>query len=167
MASAVRAVPTGFHTITPSIVCKDAARALQFYKAAFGAVERVCMTSPDGKLSHAELQIGDSIIFMGDEFPGMTAAPPQDSLPSASLYLYVEDADSLFNQAVSAGCQSTMPVTTMFWGDRYGKVVDPFGHHWGLATHVEDVSEEEMGRRAAEWMAQMSAKPKASAAGQS
>jgi len=167
MSLAVRAVPVGFHTITPSIVCKDAARALQFYKAAFGAVEQVCMTSPDGKVSHAELHIGDSIIFVGDEFPDMTAAPPQDSLPSASLYLYVEDADSLFNQAVSAGCQPTMPVSTMFWGDRYGKVVDPFGHHWGIATHVEDVSEEEMERRAAEWMAQMSAKTKASAAGQS
>jgi PhnB protein len=167
MSSAVRAVPVGFHTITPSIVCKDAARALQFYKAAFGAVEQVCMTSPDGKVSHAELHIGDSVIFVGDEFPDMTAAPAQDSLPSASLYLYVEDADSLFNQAVSAGCQPTMPVSTMFWGDRYGKVVDPFGHHWGIATHVEDVSEEEMERRAAEWMAQMSAKTKASAAGQS
>jgi len=167
MASAVRAVPTGFHTITPSITCKDAARAIDFYEAAFGAVLRVRMDSPDGKVSHAELQIGDSIIFMGDEFPGMTAAPAQDSLPSAYLYLYVEDADSVFNQAVSAGCESTMPVTTMFWGDRYGKVVDPFGHHWGIATHVEDVSGEEMERRAIEWMAQMSEKGKASAAGQS
>jgi PhnB protein len=165
MSSAVRAVPQAFHTVTASITCKDAARAIEFYKTAFGAVERLRMASPDGRVNHAELQIGDSIIFMGDEFPGMTVAPAQDSLPSASLYLYVEDADSVFNQAVSAGCQASMPVTTMFWGDRYGKVIDPFGHHWGISTHVEDVSQEEMDRRAAEWMAQMNAK--SMAAGQS
>jgi len=166
MTSAVRAVPEGFHTVTASITCKDAARAIEFYKKAFGAVERVRMASPDGQVNHAELQIGDSIIFMGDEFPGMTAAPAKGALPSGSIYLYVEDADSVFHQAVKAGCEESMPVTNMFWGDRYGKVIDPFGHHWGISTHVEDVSAEEMHRRAAEWMAQMSAKPKASAAGQ-
>lgn len=166
MTSAVRPVPEGYHTVTASITCKDAARAIEFYKNAFGAKERLCMVSPDGRVSHAELLIGDSIIFMGDEFPGMTAAPPENSLPAASLYLYVEDADAVFNQAVKAGAQPTMPVTDMFWGDRYGKVVDPFGHHWGVATHVEDVSEEEMDRRAKEWMAQMNPKSMAANAGQ-
>jgi PhnB protein len=167
MTSAVRAVPEGFHTVTASITCKDAARAIEFYKKAFGAVERFRMASPDGRVTHAELQIGDSIIFMGDEFPDMSAAPAQGALPSAGLFLYVEDVDSLFSQALKAGCETSMPVTNMFWGDRYGKVIDPFGHHWGISTHVEDVSPEEMERRAAEWMAQMTAKSKATAAGQS
>src|SRR5215475_13987 len=157
MTSTVRAVPEGYHTVTASITCKDAARAIEFYKNAFGATVRMCMASPDGRVNHAELQIGDSVIFLGDEFPGMSVAPEQSALPSSSIYLYVEDADSLFNQAVNAGAQATMPVTTMFWGDRYGKVVDPFGHHWGLATHVEDVAGEEMARRGQEWMAQMNA----------
>jgi len=165
MTSAVRAVPEGYHTVTASITCKDAARAIEFYKNAFGAQVRVCMASPDGRINHAELQIGDSVVFLGDEFPGMSAAPSQ-SLPSAALYLYVEDADAVFNHAVNAGAQPSMPVTTMFWGDRYGKVVDPFGHHWGVATHVEDVSGEEMDRRAKEWMAQMNAKAMAANAGQ-
>ena len=165
MTSAVRAVPEGYHTVTASITCKDAARAIEFYKNAFGAQVRVCMASPDGRINHAELQIGDSVVFLGDEFPGMSAAPSQ-SLPSAALYLYVEDADAVCNHAVNAGAQPSMPVTTMFWGDRYGKVVDPFGHHWGVATHVEDVSGEEMDRRAKEWMAQMNAKAMAANAGQ-
>jgi PhnB protein len=166
MTSAVRAVPEGYHTVTASITCKDAARAIEFYKNAFGATERMRMQSPDGRVSHAELQIGDSVIFLGDEFPGMTVAPTENSLPSSSIYLYVEDADATFNQAVSAGAQPSMPVTTMFWGDRYGKVIDPFGHHWGVSTHVEDVAGEEMERRAKEWMAQMSAKAMAANAGQ-
>lgn len=159
--TSVRAVPDGYHTVTASITCKDASRAIEFYKNAFGAIERLRMDSPDGRVSHAELQIGDSVIFMGDEYPGMSAAPVENSLPSASIYLYVEDADTVFNRAVNAGAQPTMPLTDMFWGDRYGKVVDPFGHHWGVATHVEDVPSEEMERRAKEWMAQMSAKSKA------
>jgi PhnB protein len=165
MTSAVRPVPEGYHTVTASITCKDAARAIEFYKSAFGATERMRMQSPDGRVSHAELQIGDSVIFLGDEFPGMTVAPTENSLPSSSIYLYVEDADATFNQAVSAGAQPSMPVTTMFWGDRYGKVVDPFGHHWGVSTHVEDVGGEEMERRAKEWMAQ-NAKSMAANAGQ-
>jgi len=166
MTSTVRAVPEGYHTVTASITCKDAARAIEFYKNAFGATERMRMQSPDGRVSHAELQIGDSVIFLGDEFPGMSAAPNREALPSASIYLYVEDADATFNQAVSAGAQPSMPVTTMFWGDRYGKVVDPFGHYWGVSTHVEDVGGEEMERRAKEWMAEMSAKAMAANAGQ-
>jgi PhnB protein len=165
MTSAVRAVPEGFHTITASLTCKDAGRAIDFYKAALGAVERFRMAGPDGRVNHAELQIGDSIIFVSDEFPGMSAAPAQDSVPSSYLYLYVEDADAVFNRAVEAGCKEAMPLTDMFWGDRFGKVTDPFGHHWGISTHVEDVSPQEMDRRAAAWMAEMSSKQKASAAG--
>ena len=169
MSPAVKAVPESFHTITASLTCKDVARAIEFYKTALGAKERLRMPSPDGNVMHAELQIGDSIIFLGGEYPEMSVAPDPNALPSSSLYLYVEDADSLFNQAVSAGCKPSMPVTTMFWGDRYGKVIDPFGHHWGISTHVEDVPQDEMDRRAAEWMANMSApsNTKASAAGQS
>jgi len=166
MTSEVRAVPEGFHTITAALTCKDAARAIDFYKAALGAVERFRMAGPDGRVNHAELQIGDSIIFVSDEFPGMSAAPAQDAVASSYLYLYVEDADALFNQAVSAGCKEAMPLTDMFWGDRFGKLTDPFGHHWGISTHVEDVSPEEMDRRSAEWMAQMSSKQKAAGAGQ-
>src|SRR5579859_3968709 len=166
MTSAIRAVPEGYHTVTASITCKDAARAIEFYKNAFDAKVKLCMESPDGRVNHAELHIGDSVIFMGDEYPGMTAAPSPGALPSASIYLYVEDADAMFKQAVSAGAQPSMPVTTMFWGDRHGKVVDPFGHHWGVSTHVEDVSEEEMERRSKEWMAQMNAKAMAANAGQ-
>ena len=167
MSPAVKAVPEGFHTITPALTCKDAARAIDFYKAAFGAVERMRMAGPDGRVNHAELQIGDSIIFVSDEFPGMSSAPAQGSVPSSYVYLYVEDADSVFNRAVETGAQVTMPIADMFWGDRFGKVSDPFGHHWGISAHVEDVSPEEMERRGAEWMAQMNAKAKASAAGQS
>ena len=166
MTSAVKPIPDGYHTITPSLTCKDPAAAIDFYNKALGAKERTRMDSPDGNVMHAELQIGDSIVFLGGEFPGMAAAPDPAAPPSAGLYLYVKDADALFNQAVAAGCKTVMPVTTMFWGDRYGKVVDPFGHHWGFSTHVEDVSPEEMGRRGKEWMAQMARQSKGAAAGQ-
>lgn len=165
MTSAVRAVPEGFHTITAAFTCKDAARAIEFYRAAFGAVERFRMAGPDGRVNHAELQIGDSIIFVSDEFPGMSAAPSQ-AVPSSYIYLYVEDADSIFNRAVETGARVIMPIVDMFWGDRFGKVADPFGHHWGISTHVEDVSPEEMERRGAEWMAQMNSKQRAAGAGQ-
>lgn len=165
MTSTIRAIPEGYHTVTASITCKDAARAIEFYKNAFGASVQVCMAAADGRINHAELKIGDSVVFLGDEFPGMSAGPSQ-ALPSASLFLYVQDADAVFKQAVGAGAQPTMPVTLMFWGDRYGKVVDPFGHHWGVATHVEDVSEDEMEKRSQEWMAQMNAKSMAANAGQ-
>ena len=102
---------------------------------------------------HAELKIGDSIVFLADEFPGASAAPAPTTTPSSYLYLYVEDADTVFKRATSAGCRVDMPVETMFWGDRYGKVTDPFGHHWGIATHVENVAPEEMKRRSQEYAA--------------
>lgn len=161
----VRPIPEGYHTITPAITCKDAARAIEFYEKALGAKQVVRMASPDGKITHAELKIGDSFFFLSDEFPGMSAPPVAGALPSTYMFLYVNDVDALFNQAVAAGCEPTMPVSDMFWGDRYGKVADPFGHHWGLATHTEDVSPEEMERRGKEWMAKMATMSKA--AGQS
>jgi len=123
------------------------------------------MASPDGKIMHAELRIGNSMLFLADEFPGMTAAPALGAPPAQSLYLYVDNVDAQYQRAVDAGCTGAMPVTDMFWGDRFGKVIDPFGHHWNMATHVEDVEPAEMERRANEWMANMAGK--AQAAGQS
>jgi PhnB protein len=159
--SSVRAIPEGYHTITPAITCKNAASAIDFYKKAFGAQEKMRMSDPGGRVMHAELKIGDSILFLGDEFPGMSAAQNPSALPSSSLYVYTENVDALFGAAVSAGCKVEMPLTNMFWGDRYGKVTDPFGHHWGLSQHVEDVAPDEMERRSKEWQASM-----AKAAGQ-
>jgi PhnB protein len=155
MAGDVRAIPEGYHSITPALTCKGAAKAIDFYKQAFGAKEISRMEMPGGMIGHAEIQIGDSKIFVSDEFPGMASAPNSNSTPSSYLFLYTEDVDSVYNQAVSAGCTATMPLQNQFWGDRYGKVSDPFGHHWGLAQHVEDVSHEEMDRRAKEWQANM------------
>ncbi|HSC45186.1 MAG TPA: VOC family protein [Candidatus Acidoferrum sp.] len=161
----VKAIPEGFHAITPGLTCKNAAQAIELYKKAFGAKERSRMAGPDGRVMHAELQIGDSMLFVADEFPGMSAAPQSGAPPSQSLYVYVQDVDATFKQALSAGCKEGMALTDMFWGDRFGKVIDPFGHHWNLATHKEDVAPAEMERRSKEWMAQM--KNRAQAAGQS
>lgn len=154
--SAVRAIPEGFHTITPSIVCKNAAKAIDFYKEVFQAKELYRMAGPGGSIGHAELQIGDSRLMLGDEFPGMATAPGPNSPPSNSLFVYSENVDALFDRAVKAGAKVEMPLQNQFWGDRYGKIQDPFGHRWGLAQHVEDVAPAEMERRAAAWTAQMS-----------
>jgi PhnB protein len=162
---AVQAIPKGFQTITSALTCKNAAAAIELYKKAFGAVERNRMASPDGSIMHAELQIGSSVLMLADEFPGRTAAPAPGALPSQSLYVYVDDVDAVYQQAVAAGCQGAMPLADMFWGDRFGEVIDPFGHHWNLATHTEDVAPAEMERRANEWMAKMASMAKA--AGQS
>jgi PhnB protein len=151
MAHPVRAIPEGYHSISPSLTCSDAARAIEFYKDVFGAVEIMRMPSPDGKISHAELKIGDSIIFLNDEMgPGAASAP---GTPRMSLFLYVENADKVFTRAVAAGAQIDMALENQFWGDRFGKVTDPFGHQWGIATHVEDVAPEEIGKRAAAFFA--------------
>ena len=157
----VKAIPDGFHSLTPGLTCKNASAAMELYKKAFGAVEQSRMAGPDGKILHAEMQIGDSRMFLGDEFLGMSAAPAQGQPPSQAMYLYVEDVDALYKKAVDAGCTGAMPVADMFWGDRFGKVIDPFGHHWNLATHVEDVAPAEMERRSKEWMAQMAKKAQA------
>ena len=161
----VKAIPEGFHTITAGLICKKASAAIDLYKKAFGAKEISRMAGPNGQIVHAELQIGDSHLFLSDEFPGMAVAPTAGAPPSQSLYLYVEDVDATYKQAIAAGCSEGMPVMNMFWGDRFGKVVDPEGHHWNLATHVEDVEPAEMERRSQEWMKQMG--QRAQAAGQS
>jgi len=165
MPNPVRAIPEGFHALTPQLTCRDAARAIEFYKSVFGASEVMRSLTPDGKVMHAELKFGDSHVMLNDEFPHMTAAPTPSALPSSSLYFYSQDVDSTYNRAVAAGCRVVMPLDNMFWGDRYGKIEDPFGHQWSLATHVEDVAPEEMKRRSEEMMAKMAAK--AASAGQS
>ena len=147
MPNPVRAIPEGYHSISPSLTCKNAARAIEFYKSVFGATEVMRMPGPEGKIMHAELKIGDSVIFINDEFPGMAEAPAPGVTPSLFMFLYTEDVDSVYNRAVSMGSMVVMPLENMFWGDRYGKVTDPFGHQWGIAQHVEDVAPQEMKRR--------------------
>jgi PhnB protein len=162
MTRSNKPIPEGFHTVTPSLVVNDAAKAIEFYKKALGAEERMRMALPNGKISHAELRIGDSVIFLSDEMPNMGSKSPQRAgTTTGSLYLYVQDVDSAFKRAVDAGGKSTMPVTDMFWGDRFGAFVDPFGHTWGLSTHTEDLSEQEIESRAKDFYAQMAQKKSA------
>lgn len=142
-------VPSGFHTVTPQLTVRGAAQAIDFYKRAFGARELMRMPSSDGRsIMHAELRIGDSIVFVQDEFPEGPRAPQSLGGATGALHVYVKDVDKTCAQAVAAGAQVKMPVTDMFWGDRYGKVADPFGHEWGLATHKEDLTKKEMAKRA-------------------
>ncbi len=165
MPTNVRQIPEGFHAITPGLTCRNASKAIEYYKKVFGATERMRMDGPGGSIMHAEIQIGDSVMFVNDEFPGMAEAPKEGQLPYASLFLYTEDADAVVSRAVAEGGTMVMPPQDMFWGDRYGKVTDPFGHQWGVATHIEDVSPEEMEKRSAAWAASM-AGTAAKAAGQ-
>ncbi len=156
MPQAVKPVPEGSHTVTPYLALRDAARALDFYKKAFGAEEIMRMPMPGGGIMHAEIRIGDSQVMLSDEFPGAGVKSPESAgTTTASLYLYVEDVDAAFHRAVAAGARPVMPPADMFWGDRYASVADPFGHQWGIATHKEDVPPEEMKRRGAEWMSKM------------
>jgi PhnB protein len=162
MTASVKPVPEGFHTATPTLIVRNAAEAIEFYKSVFDAEERMRMPSPDGKIMHAELKIGDSIIFLSDEFPNMGGKSPQTlGGHSGGVYLYVPDVDDVFQRALDAGAKTAMPVSDMFWGDRYGTLIDPFGHSWGVSTHVEDVSEEEMGKRAEAFYAEMAQKKSA------
>lgn len=154
--SAVRAIPEGYHSITPSIVCKGAAKAIEFYKEVFHAKEIMRMSGPGNSIGHAELQIGDSRLMLSDEFPGMAHAPGPNPVTSSSLFVYTDNVDALYDRAVKAGSKVEMPLQNQFWGDRFGKIRDPFGHQWGLAQHVEDVAPAELERRAKEWQAQMS-----------
>jgi len=151
----VKPIPEGNHTVTPALVVKNGKKAIEFYKTAFGAKELGIMLGPDGQsVMHAELQIGDSKIYLGDESPDFGALSPQTLGGSpVSLNIYTEDCDAMFSRALAAGATVKMPLDDMFWGDRYGKLTDPFGHVWGIATHKEDVSPEEMDRRGKEWMA--------------
>jgi PhnB protein len=154
---AVKPIPEGYHTVTPSLSIDGAADAIEFYKRAFGATERMRMPMPDGKVAHAELQIGDSIVMLSDPFPQAVQRPPTEAgATTVGLFLYVEDVDQWHKRAVDAGGTSTMEPEDQFWGDRFASVTDPYGHQWQLATHVEDLSEEEMTRRSQEAMAAMS-----------
>jgi uncharacterized glyoxalase superfamily protein PhnB len=154
--SKVRPVPEGLHTITPHLVIHGATAAIEFYKKAFGATALVCMPGPGGKVMHAELKIGNSILFLADDYPEMGShSPAPTSSSPVVLNMYVEDCEKIYNQAIAAGAKSQMPPADMFWGDRYCKFQDPFGHNWAAATHIEDVPPEEMPKRAAEAMAKM------------
>jgi PhnB protein len=154
---ATKPIPEGYHTITPYLAVDDAAQAIEYYRTAFGAKERVRMGAPDGKIAHAELEIGDSLVMLSDPFPQASTRPPKElGGTSASVFMYVEDVDAVVKQAVNAGATITMEVADQFWGDRFGSVQDPFGHSWSIATHVEDVPPEEMAERAKEAMAAMS-----------
>jgi PhnB protein len=147
---AVKPIPDGYHTVTPYLIVKDAARALDFYRKAFGARELMRFPGPGGKVLHAEIKIGDSPIMLADECPEMSARSPQalGGTP-VGIALYVEDVDAVFNRAVAAGAKVLKPVQDQFYGDRSGTVTDPFGHQWTVATHKEDVSFEEMQKRMA------------------
>ena len=147
---AVKPIPEGYHTLTPTLVLDDAAGAIEFYKRAFGARDLGRMLAPDGKrIMHAELQIGDSRLMLSDEFPewGGARAPKSLGGITGSLHLYVLDADAAFKRAVQAGATVTMPLADALWGDRYGVVTDPYGLQWSFGTHQEEVSEDEMKRR--------------------
>ena len=152
-------VPEGYHTVTPALTVKHGAEAIEFYKRAFGAQEVMRMNNPDGKIMHAEIKVGDSRIMLNDEMPDMGCLSPASvGGPTGSLYLYVPDVDAAFQRAVTAGAKVLMPVTDMFWGDRFGQVEDPSGHRWSLATHVEDLAPEEIARRHREFLASMAKK---------
>jgi PhnB protein len=150
MPGAVNPVPENFHSVTPNLVFHNATAAIDFYKKAFGAIEITRTLGPGGAIMHAEIKIGDSILFLNDTM-SKTPLPGPASGQTALLYLhlYVPDVDAVFKRAVAEGARVELPVQDMFWGDRYGKLTDPFGHQWGVATHKEDVSADEIARRQA------------------
>jgi len=150
-------IPEGYHSITPVLIVKDGNAAIEFYKKGFDVEERHRMKSPDGRVAHAELKLGDSIFMLSDEYPEMKCHSPNSIGGSpVSMYVYVEDVDELFNKAVSAGAKVLDPVKDQFWGDRHGRLEDPFGHLWSMATHKKDLSEEEMRKAAEAAFSQMS-----------
>jgi PhnB protein len=150
MAGKVKPIPDGYSRLTPYLVMKDCAKAIEFYRKVFGATERMRMGAPGGRIGHAELQIGDAVLMLADEHPDMGHRGPEAYGGSAvSLHLYVEDVDRVFGAAVAAGAKPQRPVTDQFYGDRSGTLQDPFGHVWTISTHQEDVSPQEMQKRAA------------------
>ncbi|MGH2583838.1 MAG: VOC family protein [Dehalococcoidia bacterium] len=160
MATSVKPIPDGYHTVTPYMYIRGAAQAIDFYKRALSAEELFRMPGPDGTLGHAEIKIGDSVVMLADENPSMGIQSPQSlNGTSFSYLLYVEDVDAAFQRAVDAGATVTRPLENRFYGDRTGVIVDPFGHEWSLATHIEDVSPEEMEKRMQEEMARRVATP--------
>ena len=150
-------IPEGYHSITPVLIVKNGDAAIEFYKKGFAAEERRCMKSPDGRVAHAELKLGNSLFMLSDEYPEMKCHSPNSIGGSpVSMYVYVEDVDALFDKAVSAGAKVLDPVQDQFWGDRHGRLEDPFGHLWSVATHKKDLSEEEMKSAAEAAFSQMS-----------
>lgn len=148
---AKKAIPDGMHTLTPHIVCEGASDAIAFYRKAFNAEELTRLPAPGGKVMHAAIRIGDSVMMLMDDFPEWGSLGPKALKGSpVTLHLYVQDVDAAIKQAVAAGAQVTMPAADMFWGDRYGQVVDPFGHRWSIATHKEDLTPEEIQRNMAQ-----------------
>jgi len=154
VSSRVSPIPTNYSSVTPYLVVSDGAKALEFYKQVFGATVVSRMDGPDGKIGHAEFRIGNSMLMLSDEMPGMGNPSPKTLGGSpVGLHVYVEDVDTVFKRAVGAGAKSTLEPSDQFWGDRYGRITDPFGHNWGIATHIEDVAPEEMKRRVEQEMA--------------
>jgi len=147
-------IPDGYPRVIPYLIVDGGTAAIDFYSSVLGATERMRMPAPDGKIGHAELELGDSLIMLADEFPDMDAHGPKamGGTP-VSLLVYVEDADAAFDRAIQAGAKSLQPVEDKFYGDRSGRFEDPFGHRWDVATHVEDVPPDEMAKRAADAMA--------------
>ena len=146
---ATKPIPDGYRTATPYLIVKGAAEAIEFYKRAFGATELLRMADPNGRVGHAEIRIGDSVIMLADEYPEMGHRGPRSlGGSSVSILLYLEDVDAVFERALKAGARAQRPVQNQFYGDRSGTLEDPFGHVWTIATHVEDVPEEELKRRA-------------------
>ena len=153
MSVQVKPIPDGYRSVTPYLFVNGAAKAIDFYKSAFGARERMRMDGPGGKIMHAELDIGDSMIMLADEFPEMRALSPQTIGGSPVMVaIYVNDVDATFARAIAGGARENRPVQDQFYGDRSGSLTDPFGHMWNIATHVEDVSPEEMRRRSEAFM---------------
>jgi len=143
--SPVKKIPDGMHSVTPHLVCGGAADAIEFYKKAFGAEELSRMPGPNGKLMHGSIRIGDSVVMLADEFPDFDSFGPKALKGSSvTIHLYVDDVDAFTARAVAAGATVRMPVSDMFWGDRYGQLDDPFGHRWSIATHMRDLTQEEM-----------------------
>jgi PhnB protein len=153
-------IPDGYDSLIPYLVVRNAAKAIEFYKELFGATEKERMTYPGSdKIMHAEIKIRDHVLMLGDENPSFGSRSPQamDGPPPASVFIYVPDVDALYEKAVRLGAKGLMPPGDMFWGDRYGKFVDPFGHHWGIATHQKDCTQAELQAGAAEWFKKMAA----------
>jgi len=154
---AVKPIPEGYHTLTSYLTVDNATEAIEFYKQAFGAKERMRMEAPGGMIGHAELEIGDSLVMLSDAFPQTTTRPPKElGGTTAGIFMYSEDVDAAVQKAVAAGATVSMEVDDMFWGDRFGSVTDPYGHLWSIATHKEDLAPEEIAERGKTAMAAMS-----------
>ena len=153
----IEKIPKDYHSITPALIVKNGDEAIEFYNNGFGVEDRSRMKGPDGRVAHAELKLGDSVFMLSDEYPEMKCLSPKTIGGSpVSMYVYVDDVDSIFNKAISAGAKVLDPVKDQFWGDRHGRLEDPFGHLWSIATHKKDLSEEEMKKAAEAAFSQMS-----------